>query len=96
MTVSGCESADDACAGDGGVNDGDDVCELGFEDGVEVGGGGESGEAVSECQDLALRLSYCCLATSGLQLVPALTHALVSLEKTPISVEFSNCVPVRQ
>lgn len=34
FAVSGCETADDARAGDGAVADGDDVLELGFEDAV--------------------------------------------------------------
>lgn len=32
FAVSGGQTADDACAGDGAVADGDDVLELGFED----------------------------------------------------------------
>ena len=47
MAVARGETADDARAGDGGVYDGDDVGELGLEDGVKVGGGGKRGEAVS-------------------------------------------------
>ena len=34
LAVSGCETTDDARAGDGAVADGDDVLELGFEDAV--------------------------------------------------------------
>ena len=47
VAVAGGEPADDARAGDGGVDDGDDVGELGLEDGVKVGGGGDGGEAVA-------------------------------------------------
>lgn len=36
FAVSGGETTDDACAGDGAVADGDDVLELGFEDAVGV------------------------------------------------------------
>jgi len=38
VTVPGGQSADDAGTGDGGVDDGDDVLELGLEDRVKVGG----------------------------------------------------------
>lgn len=47
MSVSGGKSTDNTGAGDGGVDDGDDVLKLRLEDGVEVGGGGEGGKAVT-------------------------------------------------
>ena len=37
VTVSSVETSDDTGTGDGGVNDRDDVLELGLEDRVEVG-----------------------------------------------------------
>ena len=49
LFVSGCEAADDACAGDGAVADGDYVLEFGFEDGVEVFGGADCDEGVGVC-----------------------------------------------
>lgn len=48
VSVTRGETADDTSAGDGGVHYGDDVGQLGFEDGVEVRGGGEGGEAVAK------------------------------------------------
>lgn len=40
------ESSDDACAGNGAVADGNDILQLGFEDGVEVLGGTDGDEGV--------------------------------------------------
>lgn len=47
MAVSGSQATDDTCSCDCGVDDRDDVRELGFEDRVEVGAGGQSCEAVA-------------------------------------------------
>lgn len=47
MPIPSGETTDDTRAGDGGVDDGDETLEFGFEDGVEGGGGGEGGEAVA-------------------------------------------------
>lgn len=44
--VAGGQAADDACAGDGAVADGDDAAEFGLEDGVEVGRCAEGDECV--------------------------------------------------
>ena len=44
--VSCAEAANDAGTGDGAGNEGDEVGEFGFEDGVEDGGGAEGEEAV--------------------------------------------------
>lgn len=50
LAVAGRQAADDARAGDGRVADGDDVLQLGFEDGVEVlrGADGDEGVRVGE------------------------------------------------
>ena len=46
ILVSCTKAADDAGTGDGAGNEGDEVGEFGFEDGVEDGGGAEGEEAV--------------------------------------------------
>jgi hypothetical protein len=48
VTVPSAESTDNTGSGDGGVDDGDDVLKFSFKNGVEVGGGGEGGETVTE------------------------------------------------
>lgn len=80
MSVTGGETTDDSSATDGGVDDGHDIGELGFKDRVEVCRRSES------CETVALNrvsLVPCPISTT-------LTYELVSLEKTPMSVEFSN------
>ena len=47
VAVPGGETSDDTGAGDGGVDDGDDVGEFGFEDRVEVCRGAQGGETVA-------------------------------------------------
>ena len=64
FAVSGGETADDVRAGDGGVADGDDVLQLGFEDGVEVLGGADGDEGVGvgerrEDTDPGMTLAWC-------------------------------------
>lgn len=54
VAVAGGEAADDAGAGDGRVDDGDDVGELGLEDRVEVGRRGEGREAVANVRGWTL------------------------------------------
>lgn len=44
------ETPDDAGAGDGAGDEGDEVAEFGFEDGVECRGGVEGDEAVGVCE----------------------------------------------
>lgn len=46
VLVAGRQAADDARAGDGAVGDGDEVGQLGFEDGVEILRGADGDEAV--------------------------------------------------
>ena len=46
MVVACHEAADDVCAANGGVHNGDNVTELGIKDGVEVGAALDSGECV--------------------------------------------------
>jgi len=48
--VTGCETTNNACAGDGGVADGDDVLEFGLEDTVEVLGSADRDEGVRVCE----------------------------------------------
>lgn len=50
FAVACCEAPYDACAGDGGVADGNDVLQFGFEDGVEVLGGADGDEGVGICK----------------------------------------------
>ena len=50
MAVAGGETAYDAGAPNGGVYYGDNVTELGFEGGVEVGAALDGGEAVGICE----------------------------------------------
>ena len=50
MSVSGCQPTDDACAGYRAGNEGNEVAEFGFEDGVEVCVGADGGEAVGVCE----------------------------------------------
>ena len=86
VSVPGGQTADDARAGDGGVNNGDDIGKLGFEDRVKVRGGAQGGEAVafflmsdepdSQHGDYGARMQV-------------RNYELVSFEKTPMSVEFS-------
>jgi hypothetical protein len=45
--VAGSQAADNACARDCAVDEWDEVCELGFEDAVEVCAGAEGDEAVA-------------------------------------------------
>jgi hypothetical protein len=50
LAVPGGEAPDDAGPGYGGVDYGDDVLELRFEDGVEVCGGALGDEGVAVCE----------------------------------------------
>ena len=54
-----CEAADDVCAANGGVHDGDDVAELGLEGGVEVGAALD-GDEVVRVGELGEHADVCC------------------------------------
>jgi len=80
VSVSSGQTAYYTRTGDGGVDDGDDIGELGLEDGVEVGRRCERSEAVAGVSGWS-RLK---------RVQQSMAYELVSLEKTPISAEFSN------
>jgi hypothetical protein len=50
FAVTGCEAPYYAGAGNGCVDDGNDICELGLEDGVEVRGGALGYKRIAVCE----------------------------------------------
>ena len=69
LAVTCCEAPDYARAGDGRVDDGNDVCELGLEDGVEVCRSALGNQSVTVCEGGEDANSGWLLANADLQTI---------------------------